>query len=318
MSTPAADTRPDLYLAGAAYTIGEHRHRLDDLDAVLPGVRASLAQAGVQWYHTTSRAAVDLARDSLEQTMKAVDAIPRAEIRHLIYATNTAWDNDYSNVTALGDLVRGLGLVNAYPMGVFLSYCANLQLSLRLASAAIHSGQADHVAVVCTDKTDPAGDRLVHPRLSVHTDAAASFVLTRHRLPGALRLRNTVLNLDTDLARIDPDEQFMQYLDGVSEGVVQVVGDTLGELSMGIGDLRMMLPNNYNTMVTRIIGDLAGFRREQVYTDNIGRIAHALAADGVINLVDWLATGAADTGDHVLLLGTGPSQWGCAVAEVVE
>jgi 3-oxoacyl-[acyl-carrier-protein] synthase-3 len=307
----------DVYLTALAYELGEHEHLLADLEAVLPGVRSSLQDAGLCYYRTTDRAPIELAHSALARTLDAADPAWRGEIRHLVYATNTMWTTDYANATALGGLVTSLGLSRAYPYGLFLSYCANLQASFDLASAWIRAGAADCVAVVCTDKTDPASDRLVQPKISVHSDAAASFVLTREPVPGSFRVCHTGLYIDPSLGEIHPEERFVEYLNGVSEAVVKAVGDTLSAVALTPPDIAMVLPNNYNTWVSRIIGELAGFHRDQLYLDNIPRLAHGLAADGLINLVDWCAAAGPEPGTHLLLLGTGPTQWGCSVLEVM-
>jgi 3-oxoacyl-[acyl-carrier-protein] synthase III len=308
----------DVYLTALAYELGEQEHVLDDLAAVLPGVRASLQEAGLRHYRTTGRTPLELAGCALARTLDAAGEGLRGEIRHVLYATNTAWSVEFSNAAALGDMLTAMGLVRAYPIGLFLSYCANLQASIDVAAALVRSGEADHVLVVCTDKTDPASDRLVQPRISVHSDAAASFLLTRDPAPGSYRLRRTVMRIDPALGAIHPDDRFVEYLNAVSEGVVKVVNDTLTAIGLTPADVAKVFPNNYNQWVSRIVGDLAGFRPEQLYLDNIPRFAHALAADGLINLADWSASAKAVPGDQLLLLGAGPTQWGCTVVEVGE
>ena len=312
MANPA-----DVYVTALAYELGEHEHPLDELTVVLPGVRASLREAGLRHYRTTERTPLELARCALAGTLERADPAVRGEISHVIYATNTMWRVEFADAAALGDLLTGLGLHRAYPIGLFLSYCANLQASLEVAAALIRAGQAEHVLVVCTDKTDPESDRLVQPKISVHSDAAASFLLTSEPVPGAYRLRRTVLHIDPSLGVLHPEERFVEYLSAVSESVVKVVNNTVTGLGLTVADITKVFPNNYNHWVSRIIGDLAGFHADQVYLDNIPRFAHALAADGVINLSDWSASASTTPGDHLLLLGAGPTQWGCSVLEVM-
>lgn len=310
-------TSAEVYVTALSYELGEHEHLLDELTAVLPGVRASLQDAGLRYYRTTERSPLELARCALAGTLERVNPAIRGEISHVLYATNTMWRAEFSDAAALGDLLAGLGLRRAYPIGLFLSYCANLQASFDVATALIRSGQAEHVLVVCTDKTEPESDRLVQPKISVHSDAAASFLLTTEPAAGGYRLRRTMLHIDPSMGELHPDDRFVEYLSAVSESVVKVVNDTVTSIGLTVADLAKVFPNNYNRWVSRIIGDLAGFRADQVYLNNISRFAHALAADGVINLSDWSAAASPSPGDHLLLLGAGPTQWGCSVLEVM-
>jgi hypothetical protein len=45
----------------------------------------------------------------------------------------------------------------------------------------------------------------------------------------------------------------------------------------------------------------AGFRKDQLFMDNIGRIGHVFASDPLINLIDLLGSGARDKNDLVAL-----------------
>ena len=203
----------------------------------------------------------------------------------------------------------------AYPYGIFLSYCANLQCAFDLGASLIRSAEADEVLVVCTDKADPASGRLVEPKISVHSDGAASFALTHDRLPGSYRLVDTVLTINPRIGAIDADRQFIEYFGEVTEGIAAVVEKALTRTGLTVSDIARVFTNNYNEMIATIVAKLIGFSADQLYLDNIPRFAHSLAADAIINLVDCAATSPWAGGESLLVLGTGPIQWGCSILE---
>jgi len=311
------DDRSAVHLAGLAYELGEDAHDLADLELVLPGVRQSLREAGLSQYRTSSRSPAELAKVSLGQTIEQVDPSAIEAVRHVIYATNSMWETSFTDPATLGSLLCDLGLPGAYPYGIFLSYCANLQCALELGSSLIRAETAEHVLVVCTDKADPKSDRLVEPRISVHSDAAASFLLTSTPRRGAYLLRDTVLHIDPAMGAIDADRQFVEYFQAVTEGVAGVVERTMQRNGLTPSGLSRVFTNNYNETVSTIVAKLVGFGLDQLFLDNIGRFAHALAADALINMTDAAASSPWAGGEQLLVLGTGPIQWGCSLLEVV-
>ena len=306
---------PAIYVTALAYELGEHEHDLMEFDKVLPGVRESLRDAGVRTYRVSDRSPVELARASLGRTLDKFDEAWRGDIRHLLYATNSVWDPSFADTAAIGALLSDLGLHQTYPIGLFLSYCANLESAFDLGAALLARDATDRVLAVCTDKADPESDRLVQPRISVHSDGAASFLMTREPLPGSFLLRQTALHIDGALGAVDPDERFTEYLTGASEGIMHVVKEVLDAAGLSPSDICKVFPNNYNNRVSRIVGELLGFDTAQLFLENIPRFAHAMAADGLINLADWTASNGASSGEKLLLLGTGPNQWGCSLLE---
>lgn len=308
-----AMTDDSVYLTGLDYTLGEEDHDLDELTSVLPGVREALREAGVERYRTSTMSPIELAGDSLHKTLHHLPTTWRGGIKHLIYATNSIWDGELLEPAPLGNLLLSLGLEHAYPYGIFMSYCANLQCALDLGASMIRSNKADHVLVVCTDKAEPGSDRLVKPRISVHSDGAASFVMTRERRTGSYQLLSTVLTVTPALGSVDADAQFVDYLNGITAGVVNVVRRTLDTVGIEPSAVAKGFTNNYNCAVATMMGKLAGFDPDQLYLVNVPRFAHALAADAIINIADWAAEGGSTTGEPLLMLSTGPIQWGCSV-----
>jgi 3-oxoacyl-[acyl-carrier-protein] synthase III len=303
-----------IHLTAFAYELGEETHDLDELTTVLPGVRNSLRQAGLASYRISTKSPVELARGPIERSLAALDPGAREGLRRVVFATNSLAHPSLATPHALSRLLAELGLPSLFPIGVFMSFCANFQAALELARALVVSGRERDVLVVCTDVFDKGPDRLVSPKISVHSDAAVSLVVSAS--DGPFRLLETRLRVDSAMGALDRNTQFVQYMDGVSRAVVGIVDETLGAAGLGRDQIVRVLPNNYNAWVCRSMAQLAGFGEAQLYLDNLPRFAHALAADNPINLVDCVAAGKAASGDHLVLLGSGAFQWGCSVVRV--
>jgi len=73
-------------------------------------------------------------------------------------------------------------------------------------------------------------------------------------------------------------------------------------LGMAPEQFTHILTNNYSLEVTKMFGELCGFPRDASYLENIGRFAHAVAGDILINLKDLDDRGGVARGDRVLLM----------------
>src|SRR4029077_4510219 len=210
-----------------AYVLGESEHRLADAEEVLPAVREALADAGVDRYWTTAREPWRRAAEAVGKSLAEAGVDP-ADVDVLIYATNSFWDPDFpTNATASAPMQEG-GLSRGITGGIHLARCANTQVGLRHAAALIVCGQAERVVFVCVDKTEPGSDRLVSPKISVRTDAAAAVLITADDGKGAFAVLDTNLTMDPSLGMIDPEVQFSEYLSGVTSGLITTVEDLLG------------------------------------------------------------------------------------------
>lgn len=309
---PGAQTQRSTFISAIAYELGEERHDIDELTHVLPGTLTRLREGGLEKYCVTTRTPIELARGPVEQTLAAVDA--KSQVKRVIFATNSFDNSEVALPAGISALMAENGLPGVFPIGTFLSFCANFQGALELARALIESYREDCVLVVCSDVLAPERDRIVEPKISVHSDAAVSFLLSADE--GPYRLVDTRLRSDARLGALNRYTQFVQYMDGVSRNVVGLVEEMVAAADFGIDDVELLLPNNYNRWVCRSMAELVGFDSSHVFMDNIPRFAHALAADNAINLLDAHASGRIMAGNLVAMLGSGAFQWGCTVLQV--
>jgi hypothetical protein len=304
-----------MFLTAVAYELGEDEHGLDELTGVDAEVTQALRDGGLDTYRTTERSVVELATGPVHRTVEALSDEERGGIRRLLFASNSMWDESLHTAGALSVLLRDLGIPDVVPVGASLSWCANFHVALELARLFIQDGE-ECVLVICADLW-PKGraDRLVSPRISVHSDAGASFAVSTHG--GPFRVGRTCVRLDPALGSLDRNAQLVEYMEGVTRGVTGTVGDALGT-DLTPEEIARVVPNNYSRWTCRAIAQLAGFDESKLYLDNVPRFGHALCADNPINLRDMADSDGVGAGDHLLLLGTGPYQWGASVLEATR
>jgi 3-oxoacyl-[acyl-carrier-protein] synthase III len=302
------------FVDGIFYKLGERRHDLDELTDVLRGTRRQLREAGLESYYVTEESPTELAREPMERTIESASNGNRGQINRVIFATNSVGHEALESPHAISRLLADLGLDSAFPMGVFLCWCANFQMALELARSLIDTGQEETVLIVCSD-VHWRPDRLVSPRISVHSDAAVSFTVSSHE--GPFELVATEVHVDSKLGDINREVQFVQYMDGVARGVATVAQAVLDKARIENDEVGQLIPNNYNRWVCRSMAKLAGFPEDRVYLDNVPRFAHALAADNAINLDHYYREQRPPSGEWIALLGSGAFQWGFSLVRVV-
>jgi 3-oxoacyl-[acyl-carrier-protein] synthase III len=301
-----------IYLKGLAYTLGD-AHDIGELEELRtdPDTLEMLRELGLKSYRKHASTPVEMAGLALRQTLDSA-ALDGQTIDALIYATNSFWDPEFYRKGEISRLLSRLGVSQAYPLGLFFSECANLQTALRVAASLIRAGECKRVLVVATDKTAESETRLVPPSISVKSDAAASCLVSAE-VPGDFEVVFTGQHFNAEAGKIDPHRQVMYYMQSMIEGLSITWEKVRAFTDVKPEDFRQLISNNYNLSVIRTICELLQFEPGQLYTKNIARLAHAIAADNLVNLLDYSKEEKINAGELIMLLGTGPAMWGATV-----
>jgi 3-oxoacyl-[acyl-carrier-protein] synthase III len=95
-----------------------------------------------------------------------------------------------------------------------------------------------------------------------------------------------------------------------------IVRDTLADADLDSPEISYILPHNVSLRSWEILLGLLQIGREKLFAENIGKIAHVIAADNWINLRDAIDTGRLRHGDKLLLFTFGfGANWACMVLE---
>jgi 3-oxoacyl-[acyl-carrier-protein] synthase III len=95
-----------------------------------------------------------------------------------------------------------------------------------------------------------------------------------------------------------------------------IVRDTLADAATEPSSISCILPHNVSLRSWEILLGLLEIGREKLFTTNIGKIAHVIAADNWINLKDAMGAGGLHAGDKLLMFTFGfGGNWACMVLE---
>lgn len=301
-------------IGSIGYAIGD-LHPIEELKALTekPDTLASLKAKGIAYFAETTDTPAELACRAARETL-SVSGVDGADVEAIIYASTSFWEKQFYSERDIAWLMNDLGLVNAYPVGVFLPGCANATSAMRVAINMIHAEGYRNVMVVTTDKVVPGNSakRVMWPDVSVLSDAAASFMVTP---AGQTEFDVIAISHHSAPFMWDFDNQnnLAAFLLSTVKGAQQTVADALERAGLVAYDIRTLLTNNYSNAVMQMIARKCGFDEEQIYLGNVARFGHAYAADTLINLKDDLTNRPADRGDRFVLLGTGHKNWGAVV-----
>lgn len=301
-------------MGSIGYALGRLRS-IEELDALAeqPEALAALRAKGVALFSEAEETPAQLAAQAASQTL-ALSNVAAGDIEALVYASTSFWEKQFYSEHDVAWLMNELGLVNAYPIGVFLPGCANAVTSLRVAVNMIRAEGYRRVLVVTTDKLAPgdSAKRVMWPDVSVLSDAAASFMVTS---AGDAEFDVTGIGHHSApyMWDLDGKSNLAAFLLATVRGAQKTADRALLAARLTPGDTRGLITNNYNHAVMRMIAQKCGFDESQVYLGNVSRFAHGYAADTLINLHDCLAECPAAPGDSFLMLGTGHKNWASAV-----
>lgn len=297
-------------LSALACELGRPR-RLEDLDELSgrPDMLADLrsGRAGFGYYLESGEPLLDLARRSAGRTLEQA-GVPPGEIDAVVFATDS-FLNTPEQYAGLGRMLASLGLVQAYPLNVTLSDCANALIALGVAGSLLVAGRFRRVLLISADLARHASpSRLIGDGVAVGSDAAASALLTL----GGDGFAVEATAQKTDPALLDPPaSEHARLASRVHAHRALFAG--LFASGPGAEAVRRIFPNNFARNVTRLFLEDNGFTEEQIYLDNVRRLGHCFGSDCLINLHDFLAVHPVEEGERFVLLGSGVSQLGAAL-----
>jgi 3-oxoacyl-[acyl-carrier-protein] synthase III len=173
--------------------------------------------------------------------------------------------------------------------------------ALRVANALIRAGETQHVLVVSVDKASRRyGGRLMFQEMSIKSDVSLSCLVSSPDVGGYgiqyLGQHNSASLLD--LGSVDSASYAMPKFQGIRREA-KLAREAL---ALEPSDFTRIITNNYSREVTKMFIELCGFPKETGCFGNIGRFAHAVAGDVLVNLKDLEAEGSIQPGDRFFLM----------------
>ncbi len=289
----------NLYLYGCHYFLGEEERRVTEI----PGLAGWLARNqmiddpglwGWERYRVSARPTVELLAETARRSLADFGARQPRVDAVILCATHFPTNVD-GHADLVGRLLDTLGLHQAIPYGVTLNRCATLTSALVLAEALVRSGRHEAILVAAGDTIGSEDERL-RP-FAVFSDGAASCIVSA-RQGGEFQLLGTAAAVDTRM--MTPNGQISADL------TRQANAELSARAKVDLRDIKCLAHNNLWRPIVMMKEQQAGFRRDQLYLDNIPRIGHVFSCDPLINMIDLATNGFVASGE-LLALGSSVS-----------
>lgn len=288
-------------IASIAYHLGALKP-IDELDFLRedPRKRELYRLGGFASYAESELSMRELAHHSVVQTLDAC-GIERDEIGICLYVAESFGRDELVDSSEVNRLLVDLGLENCVPIHISIANCANIMAALRVAAALIEAEQTRHVLVASVDKASRRyGGRRMFQEMSVKSDVSLSCLVSR---PGAGPYGILYLGQNNAADLIDADmTESASYAMSKFKGIRRAAKQARQALELEASDFTRIITNNYSREVMKMLIELCGFRKDAGYFGNIGRFAHAVAGDVLINLKDLETEGAFKPGDRIFLM----------------
>jgi 3-oxoacyl-[acyl-carrier-protein] synthase-3 len=204
-----------------------------------------------------------------------------------------------------------LDLTNAAVAGVDQQGCAAIFSAIRLARATLIA-EDDVKTVLCVSADKLPNDASREVVYNLVSDGACAMLLRRNATHNRIIASHQV----TKGAFWDSGSLENEIIAAYFPTARTVIDDTLRKAGMTIADVDWVIPHNVSLRSWEILLGLIGCPREKLYSDNIGRVGHTIAADNFINLRDASDAGIIRKGDRLLLFTFGYGlNWSCMILE---
>lgn len=204
-----------------------------------------------------------------------------------------------------------LKLVNARTLGVTELSCVALLEAVWLAHRLMDEEGWDTAICVNADLMPEGFSR--ETLYSVISDSACAVLLSRDPRGHRIVTHSQMTKGFYWDAQATPAELLASYYPTGK----RLIANTLAKCGLTWDDIACVLPNNVSRRSWEAMCDVLRLPMDRVYTDNIARHGHAMAADQFINLHDAVRAGRVKRGDRVLLYGFGlGAHWACSVVEI--
>ncbi|MEV7422032.1 acyl carrier protein [Streptomyces sp. NPDC091212] len=300
-------------LCAPAYELGEYRDSVAELPELLadPRTAAELTSpaAGFDTYRWSDAPVVELMAEAVRRTLGDA-GVPGDEVDLVLLATDSL-PRDRSAHRDVAELLAEAGLTRATASTLGLMDCATAMAAVGTAASLVRDGSARHVLVVSGDLADHAtgGERVVAGGAAIASDAAAAALVsaTAAGLPVLGMAHHTSAGTGNGGgARRELASRVAAHR--------ELFARLAARHPLRPEDVHAVLPSNFARNVLEIYLSDVGYGGDKLALGNVGRIAHCLGSDPLINLADRLAeaksagvstTGATD--GHLVLLGAGIS-----------
>lgn len=247
-------------------------------------------------FRQSDRDVFDLGVAAARRTLSLAGVAP-GEIDALFFCSTQFPGDAIQHIGFNVRLLGGLGLTNAFPIGVTLNNCTAFLGAITMAVAMVDCGHWRNALLVTADKCMDENIRMTN--FALLSDGAAACLVSRDPKPG----------YELVAQAFAPSEQPIENNRGKDDPQLyqRVIAQITKQSPVPLSDVKRVLCSNIFKPVTQLKESKLGFRRGQLFLDNVPKYGHCFSADTAINLVDCESQGILVQGDHILLAADAPN-----------
>jgi 3-oxoacyl-[acyl-carrier-protein] synthase-3 len=250
--------------------------------------------------------AYELGRKAAQKALDAAVVDPAA-VDLTIVACSYFPDADDRLYQSTGRLLKALGLVHSLLDGQTLMGCATLLSAVQAASALVRAGVHRNVLMIGLDKLPDGITRFWD--YGLFSDAAVACVVTCDRRNGCLRVVGSARGVE--LEEIVGGVRF----NATNALHIRVLNQLVAETACPVPGISRVFNNNVYLPIKSQKDLLAGFKKPQMFLDNVARTGHCLACDSLINFRDYAASRRVAAGERFVFQADGN---GCCAMSLVQ
>jgi len=299
----------EAYVCGVQYQLGELNHTYLDASGfqeILTGQKLPDMPDLWGWgtFYTTEDV-YELGRVAGKKALEA-SGIDPVDVDLTIFAYCYLPDTD-DPYQGSGRILKELGLTRTLLEGQTLMGCATLLSAVHTAAQLARAGIHRNILVIGIDKVPKTITRFWD--YALYSDAAVACLVSSSPRGKCLRLVGSARRVNLD-----------EIVNGVRFNAknalhIKVLGDLMSDTGCGIPQISRVFNNNVYLPIKSQKDLLAGFKKAQMFLDNVSRIGHCLTCDSLINFCDYAASRELAAGERFVFQADGT---GCCAASLLQ
>ncbi len=287
--------RPNSYLHGISYVLGENKRNFDSAEGFTETISESKMPNfpelwGWGFYYQTDNI-YELAIESAKKTLTNSSISP-ADIDLVIFSSVCFPEAPSRLYPVIGKIVAALGCANALIKGHTLDGCAAVLNAIYDAQTIISTKKHQNILVIGLANMPPEAKRFTD--FALFGDACCSCIVSSTPGNNSLEIVDLVQKIDLNEVcngvGLNPDNN-------LSKNTLNLL---LDRNSISISNIDKLINNNIFLPLKKLNESRLGLKAAQIFNENIARIGHCHACDGIINLTDYISSTKTPNGNIVI------------------
>lgn len=267
---------------------------------------------GLKYYSKCSSNILELGLECAKKTIQEFNL----DISRIFICTESHWDTSCFDIPGLDKLKVELNCQKAHLMGISFSFCCNLQLAINTAIPIVKQSTDENILVISTDRCSPEDSRIIGDDLSVLSDGASSFIISKNKnsLKKPFRVVSNEILSDSSIKNFS-DEIDYDLISGIA-GLFKFMNhcSSLKKKVFSKSDSKTInnfITNNYKKSVCTVFSILFKYPHSADNVELISKWAHVHSSDMIFSMIEMY--NKFEENQNIFCFSSGPQSWGATL-----